>query len=92
MIAIVKYNAGNISSVITALKRLGEDVIITDDPKILNAAEKVIFPGVGEASSAMSYLKERGLDETIKNLMQPVLGVCLDLQLLCNWSEEGDTI
>ncbi len=91
MIAIVKYNAGNISSVKTALERLGEDVIITDDPKILNAAEKVIFPGVGEASSAMSYLKERGLDETIKNLRQPVLGVCLGLQLLCNWSEEGDT-
>ena len=91
MIAIVKYNAGNISSVKTALERLGEDVIITDDPKILNAAEKVIFPGVGEASSAMNYLKERGLDETIKSLKQPVLGICLGLQLLCNWSEEGDT-
>lgn len=91
MIAIVKYNAGNISSVKTAVERLGKEVVITDDPKLLNAAEKVIFPGVGEASSAMKYLKERQLDETIKSLQQPVLGICLGLQLLCSWSEEGAT-
>lgn len=89
MIAIVKYNAGNIRSVQNALTRLGYDTIITDDPSILSEAEKVIFPGVGEASTAMKYLKERRLDEVIKNLKQPVLGICLGQQLLCRNTEEG---
>ena len=91
MIAIVKYNAGNIRSVQNALSRLGYDSIITDDPAELKAAEKVIFPGVGEANSAMRYLKEKGLDEVIKSLEQPVLGICLGLQLMCSSSEEGNT-
>lgn len=91
MIAIVKYNAGNIKSVKNALTRLGYDSIITDDPSELINADKVIFPGVGEASSAMIYLKERGLDNTISSLRQPVLGICLGLQLMCSRSEEGDT-
>jgi glutamine amidotransferase len=91
MIAIVKYNAGNIKSVQNALIRLGYDSVVTDDVAVLNAAEKVIFPGVGEASSAMYYLRERGLDEVIKNLKQPVLGICLGLQLMCSYSEEGKT-
>jgi glutamine amidotransferase len=91
MIAIVKYNAGNIKSVKNALNRLGYASIITDDPSELINANKVIFPGVGEASSAMIYLKERGLDKTISSLRQPVLGICLGLQLMCSRSEEGDT-
>ncbi|MFT6921568.1 MAG: glutamine amidotransferase [Crocinitomicaceae bacterium] len=91
MIAIVKYNAGNIKSVQNALIRLGYDSIVTDDIAALNSAEKVIFPGVGEASSAMNYLRERGLDNVIKNLKQPVLGICLGLQLMCTSSEEGET-
>ena len=91
MIAIVKYNAGNIKSVKNALTRLGYASIITDDPSELINADKVIFPGVGEASSAMIYLKERGLDNTIASLRQPVLGICLGLQLMCSHSEEGDT-
>ncbi|MFN3752881.1 imidazole glycerol phosphate synthase subunit HisH [Flavobacterium sp.] len=91
MIAIIKYNAGNISSVQNALERLGYSSIVTDEPKLIQQAEKVIFPGVGEASSAMKYLKEKGLDEVIKNLKQPVLGICLGQQLLCQFSEEGDT-
>ena len=91
MIAIVKYNAGNIRSVQNALSRLGYDSVITDDPAELRAAEKVIFPGVGEANSAMRYLKEKGLDEVIKSLEQPVLGICLGLQLMCISSEEGNT-
>jgi glutamine amidotransferase len=91
MIAIVKYNAGNIKSVKNAITRLGYKSIITDDPSELINADKVIFPGVGEASSAMIYLKERGLDKTILNLKQPVLGICLGLQLMCSHSEEGDT-
>jgi len=91
MIAIVKYNAGNIKSVQNALIRLGYDSIVTDDVAVLNDAEKVIFPGVGEASSAMQYLRERGLDNVIKNLKQPVLGICLGLQLMCSNSEEGET-
>ncbi len=89
MIAIVKYNAGNIRSVQNALDRLGYPSIITDNPTELSSAEKVIFPGVGEASTAMEYLKERGLDEVIQNLKQPVLGICLGQQLLCSYSEEG---
>lgn len=91
MIAIVKYNAGNITSVKNAVERLGYSCIVTDDEAILKQAEKVIFPGVGEASSAMKYLKEKGLDEVIKNLTQPVLGICLGQQLLCKFSEEGNT-
>jgi glutamine amidotransferase len=91
MIAIVKYNAGNIQSVKNAVERLGYSCVVTDDETILKAAEKVIFPGVGEASSAMKYLKERKLDIVIKNLIQPVLGICLGQQLMCNFSEENDT-
>ena len=91
MITIVKYNAGNIQSVKNAVERLGFPCVVTDDEMILKSAEKVIFPGVGEASSAMKYLKERKLDEVIKNLKQPVLGICLGQQLMCNFSEENDT-
>ena len=91
MIAILKYNAGNIKSVQNALTRLGFESIITDNPAELINAEKVIFPGVGEASSAMRYLKERGLDKTIISLKQPVLGICLGLQLMCRRSEEAGT-
>jgi imidazole glycerol-phosphate synthase subunit HisH len=91
MIAIIKYNAGNIKSVKNALTRLGYESIITDDPEELLSADKVIFPGVGEASSAMKYLKERGLDSAIKSIEKPVLGICLGLQLMCRFSEEADT-
>ncbi len=90
-IAIVKYNAGNIQSVSFALNRLGIEPLITDDVKELTSADKVIFPGVGEASTAMNYLKERGLDQVIKNLKQPVLGICLGMQLMCRFSEENIT-
>lgn len=90
MIAIVKYNAGNIGSVTNALNRLGVENKVTDNPDELRAADKVVFPGVGEASTAMKYLKERGLDKVIKNLKQPVLGICLGMQLMCAHSEEGD--
>lgn len=91
MIAIVKYNAGNTKSVENAIKRLGYECVVTDDVQQLQQADKVIFPGVGEAASAMAYLKEKGLDEVIKKLKQPVLGICLGLQLLCKSSEEGAT-
>jgi glutamine amidotransferase len=91
MIAIVKYNAGNIKSVQNFLNRLGYKSIITDNPGELQSADKVIFPGVGEAGSAIQYLRERGLDQTIASLNQPVLGICLGLQLMCRHSEEGDT-
>lgn len=91
MIAIIKYNAGNIRSVENALKRLGQTCIITNDSREIESADKVIFPGVGEAGSAMKYLKERGLDKTIISLKQPVLGICLGQQLMCRYSEEGDT-
>lgn len=91
MIAILKYNAGNIKSVQNALSRLGYESIITDIPSELMKAEKVIFPGVGEASSAMHYLSEKGLDKTILSLEQPVLGICLGLQLMCRFSEEAST-
>jgi glutamine amidotransferase len=91
MIAILKYNAGNIKSVQNALTRLGFKSLITDDPGELSKADKVIFPGVGEAGSAMQYLRERGLDKTIISLKQPVLGICLGLQLMCRHSEEADT-
>ena len=91
MIAIVKYNAGNIKSVENALLRLGYDCVMTDDKKTLIEASKVIFPGVGEAKSAMKYLIDKGLDEVLLNLKQPVLGICLGLQLMCSESEEGST-
>jgi glutamine amidotransferase len=91
MIAIIKYNAGNIRSVENALLRLGYKCIITDNTNEILNAEKVIFPGVGEASSAMRYLKERKLDTLIVSLEQPVLGICLGLQLMCRYSEEGNT-
>lgn len=90
-IVIIKYNAGNIRSVLFALERIGVQAVVTDDHEIIRNADKVIFPGVGEASSAMQYLKERGLDETIKALKQPVLGICLGMQLMCSFSEENNT-
>lgn len=90
-VAIVKYNAGNTASVANALGRLGVEPIITDDSETLASADKVIFPGVGEASSAMAYLRERKLDDVIRSLRQPVLGVCLGMQLLCTSSEENKT-
>lgn len=91
MIAILEYNAGNIKSVQNALNRLGCSSIITNNPAELNASEKVIIPGVGEAGSAMNYLKERNLDTVIRSLTQPVLGICLGLQLMCRFTEEGNT-
>ncbi len=89
-VAIVKYNAGNIRSVYFALARLGIDAVITDDHDLLRGADKVIFPGVGEASTTMKYLKERKLDVLLRELTQPVLGICLGLQLMCARSEEGE--
>lgn len=91
MIAIIKYNAGNVQSVQYALQRLNADAIVTDDAAEIKKASKVIFPGVGHAAPAMQYLKERNLDELILSLKQPVLGICLGLQLMCKHSEEGDT-
>lgn len=90
MIAILKYNAGNVQSVENAIQRLGYETVVTDDVEMLKSADKVIFPGVGEASSAMAYLVERGLDKVIRELKQPVLGICLGMQLLCSFSEEGN--
>ena len=90
-IAIIKYNAGNIQSVAFALERLGVKPIITDDPEIIKKADKVIFPGVGEASSTMNYLHQAKLDTLIPNLKQPVLGICLGMQLMCGYSTEGNT-
>jgi imidazole glycerol-phosphate synthase subunit HisH len=90
-VAIIKYNAGNIRSVDHALKRLGVEAMITDDHAAIQAADRVIFPGVGEAATTMKYLKERELDHLLKSLTSPVLGICLGQQLMCSWSEEGDT-
>lgn len=91
MIAIIKYPAGNITSVENAVNRLGYQCVVTDDVELLKSADKVIFPGVGEASTAMKYLKETGLDKIIPALTQPVLGICLGQQLMCNFSEENNT-
>jgi len=90
-IAIVKYNAGNVQSLTFALNRLGVDPILTDDKDQLQSCDKIIFPGQGEASSAMNSLKANGLVEVLKNLSQPFLGVCLGMQLMCDFSEENDT-
>ena len=89
-VAVVKYNAGNIFSVIHALKRMGVEPLLTDSPEELRSADRVIFPGQGEASNAMRYLKERGLDKVILSLTQPVLGICIGQQLMCRHSEEGN--
>jgi glutamine amidotransferase len=90
-IAIIKYNAGNIRSVLYALERIGYTALVTDNADEIKNADKVIFPGVGEASTAMNYLKERNLDRLICSLTQPVLGICLGMQLMCKYSEENDT-
>ncbi len=90
-LVIIKYNAGNIQSVLYALERIGMEAVVTDDHEQIKAADKVIFPGVGEASTAMNYLTERGLDTVIKNMEQPVLGICLGMQLMCAYSEENST-
>ena len=89
-VAIVKYNAGNIYSVVNALRRLGIDPLLTDDAEQLRKADRVLFPGQGEARGAMGYLKARRLDEVIRDLKQPVFGICVGQQLLCKHSEEGD--
>ncbi|MBO7346903.1 MAG: imidazole glycerol phosphate synthase subunit HisH [Bacteroidaceae bacterium] len=91
MIAVVKYNAGNIRSVLNALNRLGVEPVLTDDAEALRNAERVLFPGQGEAATAMVYLRERGLDRVICSLRQPVLGICIGQQLMCSHSEEGNT-
>ncbi|MDN5213874.1 imidazole glycerol phosphate synthase subunit HisH [Fulvivirgaceae bacterium BMA12] len=90
-VAVIRYNAGNVQSVVYALERLGVTPLWTDDHETIKSADKVIFPGQGEASTAMAYLRERGLDQLIVNLKQPVLGICIGLQLMCGHSEEGDT-
>jgi glutamine amidotransferase len=90
-LVIIKYNAGNIRSVLYALERIRVGAVVTDDPAEIRAADKVIFPGVGEASTAMRYLRQRGLDSLICGLRQPVLGICLGMQLMCSYSEENDT-
>lgn len=90
-VAIINYNAGNVRSVLFAMERLGIDATLTDDHAEIRAADKVIFPGVGEASTTMNHLREKGLDELIRSLTQPVLGICLGMQLLCDHSEENDT-
>ena len=89
-VAIIKYNAGNIYSVYCACRRLGHDAVITDDPVVIHQADRVIFPGVGEARAAMQHLNQTGLADVIRGLRQPVLGICIGMQLLCRHSEEGD--
>lgn len=91
-LVIIKYNAGNIQSVSFALERLGVNFLISDNPEEIKQADKVIFPGVGEASTTMKYLRDRKLDQVIVNLKQPVLGVCLGMQLMCKYSEENSTV
>jgi glutamine amidotransferase len=90
-LAIIKYNAGNIQSVLYAMERLGVEAEVTDNAEKIRSADKVLFPGVGEASSAMQSLKEKGLDKVITELKQPVFGICVGMQLLCDHSEENDT-
>ncbi|WP_420386189.1 imidazole glycerol phosphate synthase subunit HisH [Roseivirga sp.] len=90
-VVIINYNAGNVQSVTYALQRLGVEPVLSADPDEIRVADKVIFPGVGEASTAMNFLRNKGLDEVIKSLKQPVFGVCLGLQLMCSHSEENDT-
>ncbi|MDR3269682.1 MAG: imidazole glycerol phosphate synthase subunit HisH [Tannerella sp.] len=90
-VVIIKYNAGNIYSVDYGLKRLGVTPVVTDDPERIRTADRVIFPGQGEAGTTIRYLRERGLDEVIRHLTQPVLGICIGMQLMCSRSEEGDT-
>ena len=90
-IVIIKYNAGNIQSVLYAFERIGISAVVSDDHATILAADKVVFPGVGEASTAMKYLRERELDTLIKNLKQPVLGICLGMQLMCHHTQENDT-
>ena len=90
-LSIIQYNAGNIQSVLYALERVGVSATVTDDPALIQTSDKVIFPGVGEASTAMAYLKERNLDKLIVSLKQPVLGICLGMQLMCRHSAENDT-
>ncbi|PTT74901.1 MULTISPECIES: imidazole glycerol phosphate synthase subunit HisH [unclassified Chryseobacterium] len=92
MIAIIKYNGGNVSSVQNSLNRLNVESVVTDDFSLIRKADKVVFPGVGEASSTMKLLKEKGLDQLIPTLKQPVLGVCLGMQLMCKKNEEGNTV
>lgn len=89
-VAIIKYNAGNVRSVIFALDRIGIEPVLTDNPSVISTADKVIFPGVGEASTTMKYLRSKGLDKVIVGLKQPVLGICLGMQLMCKHSEEGN--
>jgi glutamine amidotransferase len=90
-IVIIKYNAGNVTSVLHALIRLGYQAILSDDPDTILQADKVIFPGVGEAQTTMQYLQRKGLDQVLIQCSQPVLGICLGMQLLCLHSEENDT-
>ena len=90
MIAIIDYDTGNLRSVCNALDRIGAQYCLTDDPQVITSAERVLLPGVGEASTAMEKLKERGLCDVIKNLKVPVLGICIGMQLMCRHSEEGD--
>lgn len=90
-VAVIKYNAGNIRSVDCALRRLGVEAVVTDDKEKLKAADKIIFPGVGEAETTMNHLRVNGMDTFIKELRQPVLGICLGMQLMCRRSEEGAT-
>lgn len=90
MIAVVDYDTGNLRSVCNAIERIGAEYCVTDDAEVIRSAERVLLPGVGEASSAMEKLRERGLVEVIKGLTQPVLGICIGMQLMCRYSEEGD--
>jgi len=90
-VAIIDYNAGNVQSVLFAMERMGVEALLTDDHQAIRSARRVIFPGVGEASTTMAFLRARGLDDVIRGLTQPVLGICLGMQLLCEHSEENDT-
>lgn len=90
-VVIIQYNAGNVMSVTCALNRLGIDPVVSDEEEVIRSADKVIFPGVGEASTAMNYLRKVGLDKVIPSLTQPVFGICLGMQVMCAYSEENDT-